>query len=378
MSDLMSDNLQISFLPWVEFKESVSIGPITFWPYYIEANKRVSDQEIKKHLDKYFKSYVDHKGKPVNKITVCSHGEADFRCLNSHENQDIRYAVDALIFATIAPIIKMAVCANNRSWAPPSSNVFELITQYFEPGSDDITVKVGSLTSGGWKIGEIAFPKPWTTIGVFASADKELIKGFDNCFSSRFSVDVRERLFRSLYWFWMAHIEGSHVSELSKIVMMTTAFEILLQFPRWNKSNYFMDYIERHIASDEFLKEERDTHKGEKCTHSLAGWWASDFYKLRNQIVHGDYIPPDNMIYNDWVTHLIVADLVFWECVKRKLFKYKCLDNNISSFAKEFEKMFPGEPQGTSIEILARWLLGFNDVHRALGWIRENRAGNSI
>lgn len=377
MSNLMSDNLQISFLPWVEFKESISLGPITFWPYYIKANRRVSDQQIKKHLDKYFKSYVDHKGKPVNTITVCSHDEIDFRCLNSHENQDIRYAVDAVIFATIAPIIKMAVCANNRSWAPPSSNVFELITQYFEPGSDDIAVKVGRLTSGGWKIGEITFPKPWATSGAFESADKELIKGFDNCFSSGFSMDVRDRLFRSIEWFRMAHTEIDQVSEFSKIVMITTAFEILLQFPKWDKRNYFIDYMEKHIASDKFNKETRTANNG-KRTLSLAGWWANDFYELRNRIVHGDQIPSSDLIYKHWITHLIVADLVFWECLKRELFKYKCLGDKVYSEADRFDKMFPDEPQGTSIELLARWLLGFNDVHKALGWIGENRILNSI
>jgi hypothetical protein len=41
------------------------------------------------------------------------------------------------------------------------------------------------------------------------------------------------------------------------------------------------------------------------------------------------------------------------------------------------DKLFPDEPEGDSIEPLARWFLEFNNVHRALGWIPEKRVSNS-
>ena len=372
MGELMNANLQVSFLPWAGFKKSINLGPSTFWPYYIETNQRVSDSEIKTHLDKYFKSYVDHQGKPVNTITVCSHGKVDFRSLNESEHQELRNAVDILIFAAVAPQTVRAVCANNNSWGPPSADVFELVTQNFRPRSDHIAGQVGSLLSGGWKIGEITFPKPWATGGALWNLEEELIKGFDKCFSPGFSVDVREHLFRSLEWFRIAHMEGGQVSELSKLVMMATGFEILLQFPREDKRKYFIEYMERHIASDHFLRGDRSTHKGKSHNLSLAGCWAWDFYELRSRIVHGDPVSSGDLIYKEWITHLIVADLVFWECLKRQLFIHKCIGDNVCSCTKEFDKAFPNEPQGTSDEQLARWFLGFNDVHRALGWIHEN------
>lgn len=367
----MNDNFQISFLPWAELKKSIKLGPITFWPYYIEANQRVRDLEIKTHFDKYFKSYVDHQGKPVNTITVCSHGNVDFRSLGDSEYHDLRNTVDILIFIAIAPQVKNAVCANNKSWGPPSSDVFELVTQNFRPGDDYIAVKAGSLLSGGWRVGEIAFPKPWATGGGLWRLEEELIEGLDKCFSVGFPADVRERLFRSLEWFRVAHSEGSQVSELSKLVMMATAFEILLQFPREGKRKHFVDYMEKYVASNDFYRDNRTTDKGKTFTLSLAGCWAWDFYELRSGIVHGDSIPLQDLIYRGWITHLIVADLVFLECVKRALFDKKCMGNNVRSCAGEFAKPFRKEPNNRSIERLARWFLGFNDVHRALGWIPE-------
>lgn len=373
----MNDNLQISFLPWAEFEKNIKLGPITFWLYYTEANQRVRNLDIKTHLDKYFRSYVDHQAKPVNTITVCSHRNVDFRSLDDFEYRDLRNAVDILVFVAIAPQVKNMVCKNNQSLVPPSSDVFELVTQNFRPGDDCIAVEAGSILSGGWRIGEITFSKPLATGGKLWRFEEELIEGFDKCFSAGFPGDVRERLFRSLEWFRMTHIEGGQVSELFKVVMMATAFEILLQFPRREKRKYFVDYMEKYIASNDFYKDNRTTDKEKTFTLSLAGCWAWDFYELRNRIVHGDSIPLEDLIYRDGIAHLLVADLVFWECIKRELFNQKCIGDNVRKCAKEFDKFFPHEPEGTAEEPLARWFLEFNDIHTALGWIPEKRAPNS-
>jgi hypothetical protein len=158
----------------------------------------------------------------------------DFKSLSDIEYKDLRNAVDALIFSYISTGVKDAVCANNRSMGPPSADVFQLVTQNFRIGSDDIAVQAGSVTHV-WRISEIIFSKPWSTGGMFGSFEDELLKGFDGCFSAEFPAEVRERFFRSLEWFRMAHIEAEGVSNLSRVVMMATAFEILLQFSRNGK-----------------------------------------------------------------------------------------------------------------------------------------------
>lgn len=369
----MNDYLQISFLPWAGLRTSLDLGPIIFWPYNVEASQRIADIEIREHLDKYFQSYVDHQGNPVDTITICSYKEKDFNVLDETESEDLRNAVDVLIFSTIAPQIKRAVCADNYSFGPPSADVFELVTQNFPPGDDLIHVKIGSLTSGGWKIGEITFPKPWATGGSFGTPEEKITEGFSKCFSSQISADIRDRLFRSLEWFRMAHIEGGQVSPLSKVVMMATLFEILLEFPRNYKRSYFAEYMEKNVASAEFFKDKRQTSKGKIKNLSLAGCWAWDFYELRNQIVHGDPVAPEGLIYKSWITHLIVADLVFLECLTRQLFEHKCIGDNVYSLAEKWDKEFPQEPKGSSLEHLVRLTFGFNNVHRALGWISEEK-----
>lgn len=378
MSAEKREHYQVSFMPWVGFREEFQIGPVIFWPFS-QADNKIQDISIREHLKRYFRSYVDCRGKPIEKIIVCSYQDIDFRTLSDEEYNRLRNAVDILVFSSIAPQTKNAICANNYSMGPPSTEVFQLITQNFQPGNDHIAVKAGSLLSGGWKIGEVTFPEPWAIGGPFRTPDKELIQGFDKMFDAAFPDDVRERVFRSLQWFRMSHVESDEISVLSKVVMMATAFEILLQVPNTpNKKKWIAEEIERRISNSDFLMEIRKDSKGNDQTYSKVAWWSWDFYEIRNSIVHGDHIGAERLRYSapdkDWLTHLIIADLVFWECVKRELFEQKCIGNNVYSCAREWDKAFPNEPQGTSIEPLSRWFLGFNDVHRALGWIQVKKS----
>lgn len=366
---------QVSFLPWAGIENEFQIGPIKFTPLN-KAYKKIKDSSIKEHLTKIFKSYVDHQGRPVETILLCSYSDMDFHYLTEEESKELMNAVDILVFCIIAPAIKRAVCANNRSMGPPSTEIFQVINQNFQLGINHITVQAGSSISGGWEIGEVTFPKPWATGGSFGTPDKELIQGFCKVFDSSFSEDVRERVFRSLEWFRMSHVENPEVSMFSKIVMMATAFEILLQVPNTsNKKKWIAEKIEEQILDSDFIEETRTNNRGNDYNYSKAAWWSWDFYELRNSIVHGDYVNPELILcYTpdiEWLTHLIVADLVFWECIKRELFNNRCIGDNIYYSVKKLDKAFPEESKGTSIEPLARLFLGFDDVHRALGWIKE-------
>lgn len=366
----MSERLQISFMPWVGLKKSLWLGPVNFWPYRNESEPRISDPKLRSYLDKYFESYVDNTGKSVDTITICSYKDSDFTELNDEQYRDIRSCSDALVFSVIAPQAKRGVCANNNSFGPPSSDAFELITQNFQMDNDYVHVRSGSRLSSGWKIGEVTFVIPWSMGGSFGTPDEEIIKGFGNFFAPNFLHELKQRLFRSLEWFRLAHTESDQVSNLSKIVMMATGFEILLEFPMNDKRRYFTDYIEDNISSDKFLRGTRTNYKGNSFDMSLASCWAWDFYNLRSKIVHGDSVPPQDLIFRDWITHLIVSDLVFLECLKRMLFINKCIGNNVYSCADKIARSSDEQEKKAVIEALGQWFLGFNDIHRALGWIQ--------
>jgi len=363
---------QVSFMPWAGIEKEIKLGPVTFWPFSTQASERVGDKAIREHLERNFRCYVDHKGNPINTVTVCSHGLSDFRQLSPVEADETRAAVDALIFSIVCRATNATVCANNKSMGPPSAERYQLITQNFRPGEDDIAVRAGSVLSGGWKIGEIFFPMPWSTGGAFASPDSRVLEAFSKTPESGFLVEGKERLFRSLEWFRLAHVESDDVSVLSKVVMMATAFEIVLGVPNVrDKSGWVADEVAGRCSEPESLPETRKGKKGKDQTRPKIGWWAWDFYKLRNAIVHGDTIQQGQLrfqsIERTWLTHLIVADLVLRELVMRELYRYGCVGENIRKCAAECDKILPGTAESRH----ASWCLGFDDVHRALGWLPE-------
>ena len=363
----------VSFMPWAEpVKKELQIGPVSFWRFANQADSKIKEPAVTEYLTKYFKLYVDHKGNPVNTAIICSHGDINFRPLNEKDHTELRNAVDSLIFSIIAPQAANAVCMNNKFMGPPSSEVFQFFHQMFQPGKKSIHVKSGSLTMG-WRTNVITFQKPWSTGGSWGTPDRELIAGFNKVFDPSFPKDIRDRIFRSLEWFRLAHVEIDEVPQLSKLIMMSTAFEIFLQFPERGQRRYFAEYMERNIASSEFKKDYRVMDQKERPKElSMAGCWAWDFYKLRSRIVHGDPISNGDLIYRDWITHLIVADLVFLELIKRKLYEHGCIGEGINY---TLQNIFSQESEDSlkAKDIFMRDILEFTRVHAALGWLNKKK-----
>lgn len=111
--------MQIWFMPWADLRQELRLGPVIFWPFKKMAKNNVHDQSVLTHLQRYFGYYIDHRGHPVNTITICSRRTNDFRVLSGQKSSDIRKASDALIFTIISDATKAAVFANNRTLGPP-------------------------------------------------------------------------------------------------------------------------------------------------------------------------------------------------------------------------------------------------------------------
>jgi hypothetical protein len=187
--------------------------------------------------------------------------------------------------------------------------------------------------------------------------------------------DLRERIFRSTEWFRLAHTEADNVSTLSKVVMMSTAFEIMLQVPNANnKKGSIAEKLDSLCSTSKMHRSTRQSGKS-PSEHSDLAWWGYDFYNIRNDIVHGDKVDSERLRYRsgpcgDWLTQLLVADLVFWECVVRLLYKERLIGGDVLELATELDKLFPEPSTEELVEQLAswRWFLGIDDVHEALGW----------
>lgn len=369
MSADRREPIAIGYLPWADLKDEFRIGPVDFWPFYEEVEQRITDSDLRSELTQFFQTFVDNVGNPVKSVVICSINEINVRRFTSQEYDAMTAAVDCVVFSTIATGVENGVRADNYSMAPPSADRFDLATRWVWPLPDGLVLKTHNSTQF-WSHGEYMITQPVVVGGSYLGNYQFLLNGLSKVFDAGFPVDVRARLFRALEWFRFAHTESTAVSWMHKVVMMATAFEILLDFPEREKRRYFIKEIDARFRLAESFLVELPDGQGGTLSVCKAAEWAGQFYKLRNDIVHGDEVNPERLRYKQWVTHLIVADLVMLEWVKRLLYEHGCLGHR---FREHLDRLAP--LSSDSREELERRLLpgmiglDLDPVHKALDWI---------
>lgn len=356
---------QVLFMPWAGLGQMYKLGPFSFVPW--SKMERVAP-EIKAYLDPYFQRHVDHFGRPVNSINLLIRDGHDFSCDASLSHERPSTAVDAMFFAIAGPTVAAAVSDDNDGLAPPTADAFDLIRQNFRAGDSDVMIRSGG--SGHLaKISALTIPQPWDLGGKVWFPSDELLEGFGKLFDP--SIDgedpetsntrkVRDRIFRSLEWFRLAHKGGEATSDFARIVMMSTAFEILLDFPENLKRQHFIDVVDRRLRQlDSIIVKVRGPNNQERDVCAAASW-AGDFYNLRNKVVHGDNLIPEQLRFDRWLTHQIVADVVFWQCVKYELFDLGLVGQDIRDTR--------AGPYGKQLALLLENQFFGYDTHRTLKW----------
>jgi len=217
--------------------------------------------------------------------------------------------------------------------------------------------------------------KPLPTL--LNSADDKLLEAFGSLITKPRSKKFNERIFRCLEWFRYAHVDSDEVSKLSKIVMMATAFEMALDVPdnEPQKQRFIAEKLEKEIGCSGLRKSTRRLGKRKKTevTHTKLGWWARDFYNLRNSIVHGDVVDESRIIFQktniQWMTHFIMADLILYHYIKKLLLDNRYWGNDLRArLGRTGRKHFPDDPGGY-VEAMVNAILGADDIFRTLGWM---------
>ncbi len=288
MTESDKNPYQVSFLPWAGLDEEITIGTVTFCPWN-NIDKNNLDTEIINWLDNYFKKHVNYKNEPVDTIVICWIDKLNFRELEKYEEEIIHNAANALTLSILGPKAIQQVISNPNEIL--NSLNFLVTYQNFDPGHKTIAIQEGDVINTLIKFEEARFQKPWSVVSGSDNPDEKIIEIFDRLFKSN-DTQLKNRIFRSLEWFFFSHIQSDYLRYDSKIVMMATAFEILLGLEESKKSLCFATKLTEMIATDDFEKNKR-----EKIVFPLVGCWGYDFYKLRNAIVHGDEINNEKLIY---------------------------------------------------------------------------------
>jgi hypothetical protein len=280
----------------------------------------------------------------------------------------------------------LAVCITRRlvrhvpaeagqSLAPPNTERYELLFQTFDPTKSFVAVRSGNMLHA-WNLNAVRFAKPWSTGGDPAFGfDTPTVRGLSKLLGSTKLEKDSERIFRALEWFRFAHVGTDDVSATAKIGMMGTAFEILFGSSGINeKFATLAKKFDEYLADDDLRRWAAQAGQPE---YSAARWWFYDFYQLRNAITHGDAISVDRLRYaspnHDWLTHAIVADLVFWECVLWNLFDLGLIGAGARATASDFARLGGHEkPEDSFVRHVARSHFGFDQYQESIGWTKDD------
>ena len=310
----------VSIMPWAGLQHEVQIGNVKFWPWE-ENQAGGTDAATKDAIQHYVGCFVDHHGEPVKTVSVCSYKGKEFECPADSEWAEMRAARDVLVFSVICPQVVQSI--RGCSIGLCSAERFQVVGQQLKRGDTTLYVLAGYNTT----FGRFKIHRPLTvSSGPLAQPESALVNAFDRVFAGGFPDDLRTKLFRSLEWFRLAHVEADQVSEFSRIVMMATAFETLLGIPaqEGDKSMFFARKVEERFRTQGTAYATR-RHKNQDHRLTKAAWWAYDFYKLRNKIVHGDDVEADRTLYSSHVRQKDVADLVLYQILFQILCENNCV-----------------------------------------------------
>jgi hypothetical protein len=246
-----------------------------------------------------------------------------------------------------------------------------------------LAIQAGSTTHVWGDEDNILFLKPFALGGPLWSFDDELLNGLCRCSRSKNGL-LREKVFRSLEWFRLGHVEEGQVSRPSRTIMMATAFEVILDFPENGKAKYFVDELQKRLGHSRMRKGTRKTRKGIKFSGLyLPAVWAGDFYDLRSKIVHGDDVPPSRLRYSNrylapnekWKDHLIVADVVFYQILVQILFDNRLFGEKARRLARECQAHSNLDLETSAKGFFETLFCNFTGTHRHLGWLKKERRG---
>ena len=370
-----ANQIQVTFLPWLEIHDEIRIGPVTFWPFEKMKKAKIQNPQIADFLtDYFFTCYKDYDGTSLRDITVCSHGAVDFKELGDAEVKDVRNALNALIFISISGNLASGLRGGLFDRGAEHADGFQVFGQNLDMSQRKIGVSRTNITIFPESFDSISFLMPFEAVGAKASVDDDLAAGFGHVLEPARDDGLTRRIVLILEWFRMAHTQMGATSPEAELVMLATALEIALDIGRATKKKELIAHrLQRHVADkavSDFIVEQRYLGPGLE-TPSRVACWGYDFYELRNRIVHGDSVAPDEMIYEHAdIGHSYVACAVLRDLLIREMFEKNMIGERARAIAREWTKRLRC---GRDFASIARHhfelMMRFDAIYARLGWL---------
>lgn len=298
----------LAVLPWLQLAEEIEVGPFTFWrwPEDLEEHIRsdLADLEVvKKSVDKYFAHFkwiVDSwELRPLESFTVCSPKDSPW-VLKDHADV-LSKAVEIL---RVCSFFQTEIYRNPLPSRSALPQVYKNYGDFFWEGipiGSELMVRNIRRRFGEQSEGGVLHPivKPVVCTNDTIKVEDSLKPSLGRLLTVA-SDKLIERVFRALEWFSQAFTDLFEISFYTEIIMLTTAFEILLN-PNYrgaDKSKELCFRLMELFRGNRKINRKGKLRGGKEFEAPWKAWWLYWFYGLRNDIVHGEEIDPGRFKWN--------------------------------------------------------------------------------
>jgi len=289
----MLNYLQICYFPYIflEKREIVEFDGITIWNFSILKSQRITDEKIREHVSQLLEAN-QRNGKPIGDIGVIAiRKKEDYTPLEKVERKKIDDLRKVLFLCSVAK--SNIYLGQNAAYRMVTSDNFTVVYQNFKIGDPDTAYESGrivSTRSGGHRIGEIRYEVPRHVLHRIFTFDEKLLNAMKKL--KRKDSNTYHKILRATDAMMNGYTNSDDVSNESRILEQSRAFEILFDLPEKSQREKFKENVSKYCQVDKERKRRYKSERGrgkkewEKNTRQVM--WADRFYTLRNHIIHGE------------------------------------------------------------------------------------------
>jgi hypothetical protein len=208
-----------------------------------------------------------------------------------------------------------------------TSENFQFVIQNFSFENED-TAEVGGFivrsVVGGYKISETTYSAPVFVLDPSTIFWDDVLIDY-LLQTKQQNIKLYQRILRAADAMFESWFNDPTVSHNSRILAQARAFEILLELPESAPRKEFKSKIKKLCVEindpDPIVQylSDRGTRPKETETESIKVKWADRFYALRNKIIHGDSLEPDDYQFESKHPHFLIGMLFFLLSMKKLL-----------------------------------------------------------
>lgn len=310
--------MQVTYFPHLNMGrvEEVNFRQLNLklWNYGIKADKYVKGAQARAALDAVMATNVSNR-QTIGDMGIVSIGDFDLRYFGEKERLLCREARLLLFIGSLSYSGVLNRGANTGHYMATTEN-FTLVEQNFQQDREHIAVRDGYIVSrlvGGYKISEVKFQRPEYTLTPLEFTGDERV--LQNLLELRKSQKrLYRRLMRAVDMFMQAYCNDTKLSEQSRILLMASSYEILFDLPDKDQRKSLKNIFRQRFVQTDDIKRRYSSKRSNGFAweiDSIKVMWVDKFYTLRNKIIHGLPIAPDDYIFCKKQRHFDIATLFF-------------------------------------------------------------------